>query len=250
MKHQRGIINAVAALAVVILVAGLCGAAAAQDGLIGYWPFNSGGADLSGGDRDMVLANGADLAGGLFGRGLDLHDNGAQFASRPGNDGIFNFGTSDFTVQIWVNFNNTDREQTLIEKFYGGGGPGWTLTKLDGNALHFWANPAVIFSSGPLQISSNVWHQFMVRRSESRFEILFDGAVVAEAAAWGSPMPDTDMPLLVGKRNDHDGRDFAVDGRIDEVAVWDRALNDWEVAALYNNGKGHPVFVLNGNGRQ
>jgi hypothetical protein len=35
-----------------------------------------------------------------------------------------------------VNFNNTSREQTLIEKFLGGGGPGWTLTKREANTAH------------------------------------------------------------------------------------------------------------------
>lgn len=247
---QRSTIKAVAGVAAIILMAGFCAVAGAQEGLIGYWPFNSGGQDLSGGGRDLELKNGAGLAAGLFGRGLDLHDNGAQFATRPGDDDIFDFGSSDFTVQVWANFNNTDREQTLIEKFYGGGGPAWTFTKLDGNAMHFWANPAVIFSSEPLAITSGVWHQFIIRRSGDLYEILFDGAVVAQANGWGSPVPDTSMPLIIGKRNDYDGRDFAVDGRIDEVAIWSRALNDWEVAALYNNGKGKPVFVISGQGRQ
>ena len=38
----------------------------------------------------------------------------------------------------------------------------------------------------------------------------------------GGVISDTGMPLLVGKRNQFDGRNFAVDGRIDEVAIWPR----------------------------
>jgi hypothetical protein len=51
------------------------------------------------------------------------------------------------------------------------------------------------------------------------------------------------MPLLVGKRNQFDGRNFAVDGRIDEVAIWSRALSDAEIAFLFNEGSGNPVSI-------
>jgi len=43
-------------------------------------------------------------------------------------------------------------------------------------------------------------------------------------------------PLLLGKRNPQDGRNFPVDGRLDEVAIWSRALSDSEIATLYNDG--------------
>jgi hypothetical protein len=102
-----------------------------QQGLIGYWPFNGNGTDQSGNGRDLGLAGGVGFAQGLFGQALDLHDNGKQYAARPSDDSVYDFGSSDFTVQVWVNFNTTTgREQTLIEKWVGAAGPGWTLTKL------------------------------------------------------------------------------------------------------------------------
>lgn len=231
---------------IVAVCAAFGGFAEAGQGLIGYWPFDTGGADQSGGGRDLTLANGAGLANGLFGSALDLHDNGSQYAARLVDDDIYDFGTGDFTVQVWVNFNNTFREQTLIEKFWGGGGPGWTLTKLDGDAMHFWANPTVAFSSAPLAIPSNVWHQFVLRRSGDLYQIIYDNALVAEGSGPGA-VPDTDMPLLVGKRNDYDGGDFAVDGRIDETAIWSRALSDNDISWLYNQGRGNAVSGLGGD---
>jgi len=243
---RRGIRKLILMGSIVVLCAAFGGFAEAGQGLIGYWPFDTGGADQSGGGRDLTLANGAGLANGLFGGALDLHDNGSQYAARPGDDDIYDFGLGDFTIQIWANFNNKYREQTLIEKFWGGGGPGWTLTKLDGDALHFWANPTVAFSSASLAIPSNVWHQFVLRRSGELYQIIYDGAVVAEGAGPGA-VPDTTMPLVIGKRNDYDGRDFAVDGRIDETAIWSRALSDNEISWLYNQGKGNAVPGL-GNG--
>jgi len=210
-----------------------------QQGLTGYWPFEDG-ADYSGNGRDLVLAGNAGLSTGLVGQALELRNDGSQYAARTADDAVYDFGSNDFTVQVWVNFNNTSREQTLIEKFYGGGGPGWTLTKLDGNVLHFWANPSAVFYSPVVQIQTGVWHQFIARKSGSLFQIIYDGNVVAQASS-SVAVPDTTMPLLIGKRNASDGRNFAVDGRIDEAAIWSRALTDAEIAYLYNNGSGNSV---------
>jgi hypothetical protein len=92
----------------------------------------------------LTIYGSAGFAGGLFGQALDLHANGNQSAGRPVDDSIFDFASSDFTVQIWVNYNSIAREQNLFEKFQGTDGPGWTLTSLLGGGelhgqAHFWA---------------------------------------------------------------------------------------------------------------
>jgi Concanavalin A-like lectin/glucanases superfamily/Thrombospondin type 3 repeat len=225
---------------VFLLVLALGGLAAAQDGVRGYWPFDGSGADLSGGGRDLTLFGGVGFASGLFGQALDLHNNGSQFAARPIDDAIYDFGANDFTVQVWVNFNNTFREQTLIEKFSGAAGPDWTLTKLDGNALHFFALPAIVLTSAPLSISSGMWHHIVVRREGTTLQVFYDGSAVAQGSSTGA-ISDTGMPLLVGKRNQLDGRNFAVDGRIDEVAIWSRALSEAEIARIFNDRR--PVSI-------
>jgi hypothetical protein len=212
-------------------------ASSVQSNLIGYWTFDGGGADLSGGQRNLDLTGGVGIASGLFAQAMDFHNDNSRFASRPIDDSVYDFGENDFTVQVWVNFNSTAGEQVLIEKFLGGTGPGWTLTKLEGDSLHFFADPTIALTSDPLNMTTGVWHHIVVRRSGTVFQILYDGNVVAEGSNSGA-IPDTDMPLLVGKRNDLDGGGFAVDGRIDEVAVWSRALPDDDVALLFNGGSG------------
>lgn len=206
-------------LALPLLLTALAAPAAAQEVLVGWWTFDGSGADQSGAGRDVAVAGGAGFAPGIFGQALDLHNNGGQYAVRPGDDSVYDFGTSDFVIQVRVNFNNTFREQTLIEKFSGSGGPGWTLTKLNGDALHFYCAPAVVLTSAALPITSGEWHHIVARRNGTLFQIIYDGTVVASGTS-SAPVPDTGMPLLIGKRNDHDGRNFAVDGRIDDVAIW------------------------------
>jgi hypothetical protein len=210
------------------------------DGLIGYWPFDRHGADYSGLGNDLDLYGGVGFAHGLFEAGLNLHHDGTQFAERPVDDPIYNFGANDFTIQIWVNFNTMDGEQTLVEKFEGIGGPGWTVTKLASNAWHFWASPSAVLYSDPVSIPTGVWLQVIVRRTGDLFELFYDGMLVASGVN-ENPVPDTDFPLLVGRRNAA-GQVFPVDGRIDEVAIWLRALDDTELDFLWNAGDGNPVI--------
>jgi len=110
-----------------------------------------------------------------------------------------------------------------------------------GNNLHFYARPSIILTSPPISISSGAWHHILVRRTGSQYQINYDGAVVVAGSDPG-PIPPTAAPLLIGKRNENDGRNFATDGLIDEVAIWSRALSDAEIAALFNGGKGASVM--------
>jgi VCBS repeat-containing protein len=209
--------------------------AALAAGLIGYWPFDGSGADRSGNARDLTLYGGVGFGDGLFGQALQMTGDNSQYAARPVDDAAFDFGGNDFTIQLWVNFNSTSGEQVLIEKFNGGEGPGWTVTKLGGNVIQVYANNSV--NSPQQTISVNTWHHTVVRKLGSQLDVYFDGLPLVQSATF-SAFSDTSRPLLIGKRNDGDGRNFAVDGRIDEVAIWDRALSNADIAALYNNGVG------------
>jgi len=82
-----------------------------------------------------------------------------------------------------------------------------------------------------------------LRRTGSRLDLFHNGSVAGTFTINGS-ITDTDMPLLIGKRNSLDGRGFPMNGRVDEVAIWNRSLTDEEVALLYNNGHGEDCRSL------
>ena len=94
------------------------------DGLIADWSFDNNGNDSSGNGYDLTLVGNPDFAPGRFGQALSLSGDGSEYAVRPIDDPAFNFGSNEFTVQIWANFNNHDTEQNLIEKFTGTDVPG------------------------------------------------------------------------------------------------------------------------------
>ncbi len=207
--------------------------------MIAYYPFDGNGNDASGNGYNLTLHGGVGFASGLFGQALDLHHDDAQYAARPVSDPSFDFGSNNFTVSIWANFNTTSGEQTLIEKWDGAGGPGWTLTKLDGDALRLATSfdPGGLLNSSPLTITTGAWHDIVVRRDGANWTMDFDGQVVATATS-SQAIPPASNPLLIGRRDAGDGRDFSVNGRLDEAAIWNGALSDAEVTTLWNGGTG------------
>lgn len=207
-------------------------------GLQAYYKFDGNGVDSSGDGRNLTLVGSPGFATGLFGQALSLHADGSQYASGT-SAATLNFGSSDFTIQTWVDFNSHSREMTLIEKFSGHDGPGWTLTS-PGDHFQFWSD-----ASGPVNtpdglINPGTWEQVVARRDGNTFDVFVNGQLEASAtsslAISGSP-----NPLLVGRRDAADGRDFSLDGRLDETAIWTRALTDGEIGALWNGGMGAAI---------
>lgn len=213
-----------------------------------YYPFDGNGTDASGNGRNVGLFGGVGFAPGLYGQALDLHADASQYAQRPVNDPVLNFGLNDFTIQVWVNFNSiTSAEQTLLEKFANRTGPGWTISKVTRggqNELEFFADGAFgPLDSPPQVITTGTWHQLVVRTAGNKFDLFYDNSLIATTSS-PDAITSTSNPLLIGKRNPQDGRDFPVDGRLDEIAIWTRGLDDSEISTLYNGGRGTPLAAV------
>src|SRR5262249_25260605 len=118
-------------------------------GLLGYWTFNGTTADASGNGNTLSLVGNATYGAGQFGQALRLDGSATGYAVESANNTAFNFGSNDFTIQVWAKFNSPPQIENLIEKFTGGGGPGWTLVLVPG-AIQFYAAPTVVLTSAPV----------------------------------------------------------------------------------------------------
>ncbi len=158
------------------------------------------------------------------------------------DDSEFDFGTSDFTLQVWTNFNAFGTsEQTLMEKFNGPDGNGWTLTQRSGPSLHFFVNGGVLLETGEgiavANFTADAWHDIIVRRNANVFTLFFDGNAITTNSGL-NPNINSDQPLRIGNRQGP--QSFPMDGRIDEAAIWNRALSDAEVLTLFRGSVPEP----------
>lgn len=214
------------------------------DDLQGYWQFNNNGFDSSLNQRDLDLIGNPAFGTGLFNEALSLVGNPNQYAQRPVSDSIFEIGMDDFTIQVWINFNSTSGEQTMFEKFTGSDGPGYTLTKLSTNRIQFYAAGGIVLNSNVLNIPTGIWHHVIMRRQGANFTLYLNNKLIGQSNTNVNDDPPSNNPLRIGERQGN--QQFPIDGLIDEVAFWNRALSDDEINQLYNNGEGFelPTVVL------
>lgn len=220
--------------------------------LIGYWPFDNGGTDQSITGADLSLVGSATTPpGGIIGNALSLNNpqpsteaNVNQWAQRSGDDNIYDLVNTDFTIQTWFLLASADgAEQVLIDKLEGGGaGAGWTLSvKQQDGTLQFYTASGGFVSVDQPSIGTGVWHQAIVRQDASGTDLWFDGSQIAEDLLLPAIEPHSEQ-LRVGRRNPAANQGLGLSGRIDEVAIWDRALENSDIQYLWNDGFGRPVL--------
>jgi hypothetical protein len=219
----------------------------APEGLTGWWPGDRSADDIVGG-RDAVLHGDASFGTGIVDKAF-VFDGDGDFVDVP-DDSALDVGTGDFTVDLWVKFNNTGGEQVLIEKWVQGSElTGWTLTKLEDNAIRLALASSVgeiDIDSASLAIPQDMWLHFAARRSGSEFSIFMNGFVIASGAVDESISVDLDTTasLKFGHRGNpedtpgsEDDRGFFLNGRVDEVELTvGRALSDEEIVNIYLAG--------------
>jgi hypothetical protein len=213
-------------------------------GMSGWWTGDGNTADIVAG-RNALLRGNATTGPGLVDEAFVL-DGAGDFIEVP-HDPALNFGTVDFTVDLWAYFNNTDGEQVLIEKWVQGNPMlGWTLTKLDGNILRLAMasgdGSETDVDSGVLSIPTGTWTHFAVTRKGGNVTVFMNAVPVAVGA---SPLDlDSNSSLKFGHRGSpidtpgsEDDRGFFLNGRIDEVELFvGRALPHGLIQAIVNAG--------------
>lgn len=198
-------------------------------GMTAWWPADGNVDDIIGG-RAAILRGDATTGPGLVDQAFHLDGDG-DFVDVP-HDAALNLGSRDFTIDMWVLFNTTDGEQVLAEKwiqrFEPNASSGWTLTKLEDNALLLaMAGPTeeIGVASEPLPISAGEWIHIAATRQSGLVTLYMNGIPIASGS---SPLnPDTESSLKFGHRGNatdtpgsESDQEFYLNGRLDEVELF------------------------------
>jgi RHS repeat-associated protein len=197
-------------------------------GFVGWWPASGTTADVQGG-HNGALRGGTTYGPGLVGQAFLL--NGTNAYVQVPDAAALNFNTNDFTACLWVNFNNTAGEQVLIEKWNDAGAAGWSFFKRPGGNLRLAMSNGtggeVDVDSGALSIPNTNWIHYAVRRQAGQISIFTNGVSVASGINVANLNAATS--LLFGSRG---GTNYFLNGSIDEVTLYSRALSDAEITAV------------------
>jgi hypothetical protein len=160
-------------------------------GVTGWWPGDGHVIDIASG-RNAVLYGDATTGAGLV-DGAFVLDGDGDFVD-VAHDPALNFGTGDFTIDLWAYFNTTADEQILAEKYiqrFSTPSEGWTLTKLASQELLLamasadgsdWG-----VASPPLAIPTDRWVHFAATRRAGKITLFINGAHIATGFALLKP---------------------------------------------------------------
>jgi hypothetical protein len=135
-------------------------------------------------------------------------------------------GSQDRTISFWFNSLKTNPQVPL---YYGTPSSGeLVLFYIDQNTVIVSPYGDGVASSE--QLSDGNWHHILFETNNQTWLLYIDG-VLKDSQYRSTSTNGT--ALTIGS-----GSDGNVEGQIDAVGIWNRALSNAEVAELYNNGTG------------
>jgi hypothetical protein len=125
---------------------------------------------------------------------------------------VMNFGTGDWTVEMWVKWTSVSGAQTLIDF-----GNFTTMLRIDnGNTLYFWDSGAFVINAVTITtLSANVWYYIALVRSGNTRTVYVDGVSVASGSRTGSSGSSA-ITTKVGARNDSG---LAFNGKMQDLRI-------------------------------
>jgi hypothetical protein len=205
-------------------------AAGLKVGLAGAWSFDGDGADHSGNKLDLGVT-GLRFGAGKFGKGIQFAGERTPIAQRPLADASLDLTTGDFTVSFWIDFAMTASAQFVALKGYGSAGwfVGWAQT-----AWAYGLPKGGTFVPPGGSPTPGTFHHVVFERAVDMIQIFVDGTSVGTATAVAGG-PSTD-PFQVGGYAPGGvtvaTAQSVVDGTVDDLAIWHRALTSAEIAYL------------------
>ena len=183
--------------------------------------------DVSTFDRHGTFEGGPTLGQeALISGGTSAQFSGGSYGQVPGD--VFD-SFIRFTVAAWVNLDDLSDQQTIFAKGSTDGAPTFALLSFGGN-LEWFSNGESEFSSDAV-LTAGTTHHVAVTWSTNKAVIYVDGVVVAEQEAPNEIEIVQENPFLVGAF--HGG--LKMEGRMDDVQFYDRAVPADDVASLHAN---------------
>ena len=220
------------------------------DNLVSYWKLDeaSGNAADSVGSNTLTNVNSVTYTTGKINNGaLTARTGSKYFSITDTSQSGLDFGTGDFTFNIWIKPSSIGAGDGFFSKGAGGGNSQYWMrfNNNTGNVLTFLTSQGAgetIVSTSAAGITTGNWYMLTFKRSGTTLSIKVNAGTAVTATGTVRNCDNTSAFLLgAGPGN------IPFDGILDEVGVWSRATTDAEDTQLYNAGAGFTYPFVTGN---
>lgn len=197
--------------------------------MIAYYPFNSNANDLSGNNNNGTVSGAIPTTDrkGILNRAF-LFD-GVNDYIEINNSSSLNLSQA-ISISFWARFNseaNFYMPYVIIDK-YGSWGittreteVSWTVSTSNGE-FSFWSS----------DFQLNAFYHFVMVYDGSYSRVYANGVLQSTLPATGL-LTTTTNNIFIGRHQIHD-TDYHFDGALDDIRIYNRALTQQEITALYN----------------
>jgi hypothetical protein len=225
-----------------------------NSGLVGFWSFEAPAMagnvayDRSGQGNNGTLTNGPKPTIGKIGQALNF-DGSDDYIKLSDNSPLSTVGDASFTLSAWVKGSNSTKAQQWIIARDNRSAQGGEDRRIISLALtHDSINEARFSIFDGLALTEALstagytdgnWHHLVgIRNTQTDSVYLYvDGVLISSADDVTTASINTaGHPFYISEINDVDGLDAFVDGQIDDVRIYNRALSADEIKRLYKIG--------------
>ncbi|MCF8321525.1 MAG: T9SS type A sorting domain-containing protein [Flavobacterium sp.] len=213
------------------------------NGLVGYWGFNGNADDQSGNAKNGTVT-GATLTSDRFGSANSAYNfsGAAQFITCPSISELNGSSSASFSLWVKINGNNLwtncnlgcaqyllsrdgDFSSTNIGINYG------PVNKLFGGRVGSNGSGIGTGSTNTYPVPQSTWHHIVFNIGGGFLKLYVDG-VFNSSSVFNGVMPSSSSNLFFGKQPV--GRfEYYLNGFLDDIGIWNRALTQEEITALY-----------------
>lgn len=223
-----------------VLAAAAVATSAFAQSPIAWWKFDEG-AGLIASDSGPIGADGLLSGNAAFTAGVS--GNAVSIPGGPGSlvrmSNVLSMVGTDFSMQTWVRTTVAANSSTVIAGKHNTGYLNGYLMRLnfDGSygatnrAQFYQSNPANSAAIGTSSITDGTWHHLLATYTVGgQLRLYVDGNL--EASTPAQPIIDNDAPFMVGGANTAGNATNYFSGDVDEVQIYNYALNADQVAFL------------------
>jgi hypothetical protein len=167
----------------------------------------------------------------------------------------FQFDTNNFTISGWFNVNtldnaNANSKQVIISRYESAGAKGWSIGVDTVGKLVFKVNLSSVsnstFSTASGLINTDTWYHFTAIRSGITCYLYVNGKLEVSgntSALWA--LSSTTQNLILGDMVDESSNHYYLSGSIDDICIFNTALNSAYALRIYEESRRGNLNTLN-----
>jgi gliding motility-associated-like protein len=214
-----------------------------KTGLVGWWPFTGNARDSSGNGNHGTV-NGASLNTDRFGKSSSAYNVDGVNCSNPKGISLpcSLLNSNSYTIALWYfTTDSLKQNQTILNSSphqfvglsYNYIGSGNYTQAHVGNGTWLNAGPFGTIKWNTYNLKK--WHHVVVVKTQSKFAFFEDGVLKFSYSFSSSFNTGTINNIVAGAISINGGVNCyeTFKGNIDDIGIWNRALTECEISALY-----------------